>query len=192
MQWWKFANSVFLSVDHIGKFQERNSYRLENHNINYLLLQMILEIYYLDNWYYTKGLCIINLYLFSICIYWFWFQDVEELDDESQKLQLENSALIRAVSQLSTRVWRIPIKHSSYCTLLKIESTRFSPTYQSALSWIYRDPAKKLHSGMHRNNFPALTKYCSLKLNFHQILYLFSAFEILFTANSLFFFIVYI
>lgn len=40
---------------------------------------------------------------------------------------------------------------------------------------------------MHRNNFPALTKYCSLKLNFHQILYLFSAFEILFTANSLFF-----
>lgn len=69
MQWWKFANSVFLSVDHIWKFQERNSYRLENHNINYLLLQMILEIYYLDNWYYTKGLCIYYQSVFIFDLY---------------------------------------------------------------------------------------------------------------------------
>lgn len=32
-------------------------------------------------------------------------KDLEDMDDEAQKLQLENNALIRAVSQLSTQVW---------------------------------------------------------------------------------------
>lgn len=31
-------------------------------------------------------------------------KDLEDMDDEAQKLQLENNALIRAVSQLSTQV----------------------------------------------------------------------------------------
>lgn len=41
---------------------------------------------------------------FYIQLFCLIFQDLEDMDDEAQKLQLENNALIRAVSQLSTQV----------------------------------------------------------------------------------------
>lgn len=41
---------------------------------------------------------------FYIQLFLLIFQDLEDMDDEAQKLQLENNALIRAVSQLSTQV----------------------------------------------------------------------------------------